>query len=92
MDYDDVQIVEDSDFVLDDTGAGTPGDDEEYLMKSMDTPVSIHFSSSKNSNSRGPGCFNCGGGHNLNDCPEEKNFARIQQNRRSYMENNKMKE
>ena len=92
MDCDDVQIVEDEEFILDDTGAGPLGEEDEYLMRSMDTPVSVNFSSSKGSNSRGPGCFNCGGSHNLNDCSEEKNFARIQKNRRAYMENNKMKE
>ncbi|KAE9549070.1 hypothetical protein FO519_007723 [Halicephalobus sp. NKZ332] len=92
MEYEDIQIIGDSDFVLDDAGAGTLGEDDDYLIKSMDTPVSVNFFSGKSSNSRGPGCFNCGGSHNLSDCPEEKNHARIQKNRRSYLENNKMKE
>ena len=31
-------------------------------------------------------CFNCGGGHRLNECQEQRDFQRINENRKKFMD------
>lgn len=88
-------VVEDCDFVLDDEGLGIADDTEissEKFSKAV-APISLKFGSEAVSSSRrSNGCFNCGGAHNVMDCKNPIDSERITQNRRSFNDNNKMRE
>uniref|UniRef100_A0A7E4VBT1 PSP domain-containing protein n=1 Tax=Panagrellus redivivus TaxID=6233 RepID=A0A7E4VBT1_PANRE len=85
VDDDDIQVIGDNLFELDDDGEEEPSSFNANVTPTIRISgcIGVDTPTPKSSGYRGT-CFNCGGGHTLSECKERLDQRRIMANRKSF--------